>query len=244
MFARDRLQVDFSFTAKKALAAKTSFLPPLVIALVIAYVWLKDSYSMGMKFFLYLFPYVFLFFSQDMMKEEVESGVLENILFLHGRFRGYLWTKNFCLFLFAAGVSLAAWMGLATYGLFIGGFSFPFLYSMGMGLIAGAYYVAFGGWLSFYFRGGSNVLIIILGQLSLFIYLLFSVTQRSAFIDHLTSGTFPDWGSRLKFSLFLGLFPNLLASENHFIYGFAVLVLACLFLALQRLKLRSLELKK
>jgi len=244
MLARDRLKVDFYLTARKVGAAKAAFVPPFVIALFIAYVWLKDSYSMGLKFFLFLFPHIFLFFSQDMMKEEVESGELENILFLKGKFRGYLWRKNFCLFLIASGVALAAMAGMTGYGLAVGDFPAQSLLPLGMGLVAGIYYIALAGWLSFYLRGGSNVLIIILGQLSLFIYLLFSVTQNSGFIDCLTSGRFPDWGSRLKFLLFLGLFPNILASEKHFVYGFSVIGLVFLFLLLQKAKLRSLELRK
>lgn len=243
MPARDRLKVDFYLTIKKVVAAKAAFVPPLVIALFIAYVWLKDSYSMGLKFFIFLFPHVFLFFSQDMMKE-VESGVLENILFLQGGFRGYLWTKNFCLFLVASALVVAAMAGMMAYGLAAGDFLAKTLPQFGMGLVAGAYYIAFGGWLSFYLRGGSNVVVVILGQLSLFLYLLFSVTQKSGFIDCLTSGHFPEWGSKLKFFLFLVLFPNIVVSEKHFIYGFGTIGLSCLFLLLQKAKLRSLELRK
>lgn len=244
MLARDRLKVDFYLTRKKVLANKGTFIPTLVIAFFIAYVWVKDSYSIGLKFFVYLFPHIFLFFSQDMMKDEVESGGLENILFLEGRFKQYLWTKNFCLYLVAAGVAGSAMAALGIYGLAAGEFSGKCFGQFGMGLVAGAYYIALGGWLSFYFKGGSNVLILILGQLSLFIGLLFSVAQRSGFLDYLESGAFPDWVSRVKFLIFLGLFPNILASEKHFIYSFGVALAAGFWLILQQAKLRSLDLKR
>ncbi len=244
MLARDRLQVNFYLTGKKALAAKSAFIPPLVIAIFLAYIWVKDSYSMCLKFFIYLFPHIFLFFSQDMAKEEVESGALENVLFFEGKFKSYLWAKNFCLFLIGCGLSAAAMAFLAAYGLAVGEFPGKSFAKFGIGLVAGAYYVALGGFLSFYFKGGSNVLIVILGQLSLFIGLIFSVTTKSGFIDCLANAHFPDWASKLKFFIFLAFFPNTIVSEKHFLYGFVVVGLSCLFLLLQRAKLHSLELKK
>ncbi|MBM3284986.1 MAG: hypothetical protein FJY81_03865 [Candidatus Aminicenantes bacterium] len=244
MPACDRLKVDFLLVQKKVLAAKSAFVPPLVLVLVIAYVWARDSASLAMKFFLFLFPHIFLFFSQDMMRDELESGALENILFMDGRFRSYLLSKNSFLFLMASGVAVTALAVLAVCGLAVGDLPASFAPQFGMGLVAGAYYIALGGYLSFFFRGGSNALIVIVAQLSLFIGLLFSAAQKSGFVDHLVSASFPGWGSRIKLFIFLGIFPNMVASENYFIYSLAVAGLGCFFFILQMMKLRSLELKK
>lgn len=239
-----RLEVNFFLTRRKVLSARSFYVLLAGLAALIAYVWVKDSYRLSLQFFLFLFPHVFLFVSQDMMMDEIESGVLENIAFVHGAFRNYLFQKNIYLFLIALVLALAGFSLLAAYGLASGQFSARFLLQFLMGAAAGAYYISLGGFLSFYFKGGSNVLVVVIGQLAAFIGLLFSAAQRVGFIDQLTSASFPDWSSRLKFVVFLGVLPNIVASERYFEAGLGIAALACFFLVLQSMKLGGLELKK
>lgn len=239
-----RLEVNFFLTRRKVVSAKSFYILLAGLAALVAYVWVKDSYSLSLQFFLFLFPHVFLFISQDMMMDEIETGVLENVAFARGAFRNYLFEKNIYLFLMALAVALAAFSFLAAYGLASGQFSARFLLQFLMGVAAGAYYISLGGFLSFYFKGGSNVLVVVIGQLSAFIGLLFSATERLGFIDQLTAASFPDWSSRLKFIVFLGVLPNILASQKYFAGSLGIGALTCFFLMLQRMKIGALELKK
>jgi len=236
--------VNFFLTRKKVLSAKSFYALLAGLAAIIAYVWIKDSFSLSLQFFFFLFPHLFLFISQDMMMDEIETGVLENIAFAHGAFRDYLFEKNIYLFLLALAVVVAAFSFFAAYGLASGQFSARFLIQFLMGVTAGAYYISIGGFLSFNFKGGSNVLVVVIGQLAAFIGLLFSATQRLGFIDQLTAASFPDWSSRLKLIVFLGVLPNILVSEKYFAASLGIIGLACFFLVLQKLKLGALELKK
>jgi hypothetical protein len=244
MPARHRLEVNFFLTRRKVFSAKSFYILLAGLAALIVYVWVKDSYRLSLQFFLFLFPHLFLFISQDMMMDEIETGVLENIAFVRGAFRNYLFEKNIYLFLMALVLALTAFSFFAAYGLASGEFSARFLLQFLMGVAAGAYYISLGGFLSFYFKGGSNVLVVIIGQLAAFIGLLFSAAQRSGFIDQLTAASFPDWSSRFKFIVFLGVWPNILASDKYFAASFGIAALACFFLMLQRMKLGALELKK
>jgi hypothetical protein len=239
-----RLEVNFFLARRKVLSARSFYVLLAGLAAIIAYVWIKDSYRLSLQFFLFLFPHVFLFISQDMMMDEIETGVLENIGFVRGAFRNYLFEKNIYLFLMALVVALAAFSLLATCGLASGQFSVRFLLQFLVGVAAGAYYISLGGFLSFYFKGGSNVLVVIIGQLAAFIGLLFSAAEKLGFIDQLTAASFPDWSSRFKFIVFLGILPNILASEKYFAEAFGIIALACFFLILQRVKIGALELKK
>ncbi len=239
-----RLEVGFFLARRKVLSARSLYVLLTGLAALIGYVWVKDSYSLSFQFFLFLFPHIFLFISQDMMMDEIETGVLENIVFVRGAFRDYLFEKNIYLFLIALAFALAAFSLFAAYGLASGEFSARFLLQFLAGVAAGAYYISLGGFLSFYFKGGSNVLVVIIGQLATFIGLLLSATQRLGFIDQLTSASFPDWSSRLKLIVFLGVLPNILVFEKYFAASVGIAALACFFLVLQKMKIGALELKK
>lgn len=239
-----RLKINSIIIGKKILSTKSIYFLFLLLIVLIVYVWVKDSYSTSFQFYLFLFPYIFLFISQDMMKEEIESGFLENITFVEGGFKHYLFQKNIILFLMALSVSLATFLILTGYGLISGNFFSVFLLQFLIGSAAGAYYISLSGWLSFYFKGGSNVLIIIIGQLVAFIGLVFSVTNRAGFLDNLINASFPTWDAKLKFIAFMGILPNILVSKKYFSSFYLIVVLSCLFFTLQWLKIKNLELKK
>jgi hypothetical protein len=241
---RDSLTVTFSITRKKVLAARIHYflLPGFIVLL--GYIWLKDSFSLSLRAFLYLFPYIFLFASQDMIKDEVDSGALENVLFLNGNFRGYLLEKSIFLAAAAFSCSLAMFLVLAGYALITGQFSAVYLLQFLAGSVAGIYYLSLGGFLSFSFKGGSNVLIVILGQVFLFIGLLLSAAKRGGFIDSLEKASFPDLISRLKFFVLAAVFPNAVVAKKFIIYALGIAAFSLLFLFLQRMRIRSLELQK
>ena len=244
MPSRDSLKVTFSITGKKVLAARIHYFLLSGFIVLLGYVWLKDSFSLSFRAFLYLFPYFFLFASQDMVKDEVDSGALENVLFLSGNFRGYLLGKSFFLAAAAFSCSLAIFLILAVYALVTRQFFAVYLLQFLAGVAAGIYYLSLGGLLSFSFKGGSNVLIVILGQVFLFIGLLLRAAKRGGFIDSLEKASFPDLSSRLKFFVLAAVFPNAVVAKKFIIYALGIAAFSLLFFFLQRMKIRNLELQK
>jgi hypothetical protein len=244
MLATNRFQVNLLIIRKKILSAKAFYLLGFGLAAVIAYVWAKDSISTAFKFFLFLFPHFFLFTSNDMMKDEIENGMLESIIFINGEFKNYLFQKNIVHYFLGMIISLASFLILAISGLITGNFSTIYLLQFLAGTLIGAYYVSLSGWLSFYFKGGSNVMIVIIAQLASLIGLFLSATQKAGFIDQLEKGSFPTLVAKLKFMGVVLIFPDILSANRYLPYCFLPMVFACVFLALQWQKLRGLELKK
>jgi hypothetical protein len=208
----------------------------------LVFLGVRDSQETAMKFFLFFFPYVFLLFGQDMVASELAGGGLENVLFLCGRFRSYLWQKNLALAAAAGVYAGGLFFLLSAWGIARGTPSpFP-ADQFGMGLLAGLYYIGLAGLLSWFLSAGSNVVVILLAQAAWLIGLLFSATSRTAFIDHLATGTFPGVKSRLLFMGFTAVFPNLIVSRRLFRGGLVVLAGLALALFLQRARVRRLEL--
>jgi hypothetical protein len=239
MFALTSLITMKKIAASRFLIAVSAAFPVFLVFLGI-----RESYGTMMKFFLFLFPHVFLFAGQDMAGGEVAGGALENVLFLRGRFKDYLWQKNFVLAGAAAGYSLALFFLLAVWGLASGRFDPASALQLGPGLLAGIYYIAVGGALSYLFRAGSNVIVVLLAQAGAVVALLLSAAARTTFLDCLESGRFPDLAARLKFAGLVSLFPNLIASRRllagaSVVAGGAMLAFVC-----QRARLRRLELSR
>lgn len=244
MPARDCRQITFLITWKKAAASRSLTVLLAGFLALLAYVWIKDSYITCLRFFLFLFPYIFLFLSQDMFRDEIDSGALENVLFLNGRFRSYLLTKNLVLASIALAGSAALFLMLAVYGVGTGSFSALSLVQFGLGVLVGVYYLLAGGLLSFFFKGGSNVLLLILGQVFLVIGLFLSATQRTGLIDLLTADALPNAAAKLEFFLLAAPFPNILINRRSAVFILGLAVLGGLWFGLQRLKVRSLEILK
>jgi hypothetical protein len=244
MSSRDSLSVAFFLARKKALAARVNFflLPAFIVLL--GYVWLRDSFSLCFRAYLFLFPYLFLFVSQDMVRDEVDSGALENVLFLRGRFRGYLLKKGLFLGLAALSLSIVLFLGLAAYGLISREFLAIYLLQFAAGVAAGVYYLSLGGLLSFSFKGGSNVLIVILAQVFLFIWLLLAAAKGGGLIDSLDQGSLAGLVPKLKFVAFAAVLPNVVSARRFVAYSAALLALSGFLLAVQWLKVRKLELRK
>jgi hypothetical protein len=180
-----------------------------------------------------------------MMKEEIDSGILENVLFLKGDFRSYLLLKNVVVTAIAAGLSGALFLIFSLYALvshqFPGGFLARFL----NGQLAGVYYVALAGFLSLFLRAGSNVLLVILGQVGLLASLFLSLAaQKTAWIDRLAASSFPGLAEKLEFLAVAAIFPNAMIGQRPGILTLGLAILALSWVVLQWTFITTLELRK
>lgn len=242
MPAKDVFPLTVRLAVAKLRSSKFTVAVLAALPAFLVYLGVRDSQATAMKFFLFFFPYVFLLFAQDMVASELAVGGLENILFLRGRFRSYLWQKNLALAAAAGAYAAGLFLLLSAWGVACGTPGpFP-ADQFGMGLLAGVYYVGLAGLLSWFLKAGSNVVIILLAQAAWLVGLLFSATSRTGFIDHLGTGTFPGPKSWLLFMGFTSFFPNLLVSRRLFRGGLVVAAGLALVLLLQRTLARRLEL--
>ncbi|HEK84859.1 MAG: hypothetical protein ACPLZD_05285 [Candidatus Saccharicenans sp.] len=244
MFIESQFQMNFFLVKKKLLRSKNALFISALPLVAVLYVLLADSLNTALKFFLFLFPYLFLFFSGDMMKDEIDSGILENVIFLEDRYRHYLFQKNFILFVLAFLFSASIFFSLTIASLLPGTFKWFYLFQFLAGTIIGAYYIALSGWLSFYFRGGANIIIVIVGQITAIVSLFFSMQERTGFLYYLEKGEFPNLIAKIKLSLLVLIIPNFLITKNLSSYLFLAILGAGLFLFLQWHTIKNLELKK
>ncbi len=240
MPARNLRQAAFLIIRRKAAASRTQ--PALFAGFgaLIGYLWIKDSFPLALKAFMFLFPYLFLFLSQDVFRDEIDSGALENAVFVNGGFREYLITKM--LILAVAGVTA----GSALFGVFAAcglmidrtQITIGHLGQFFAGVLAGLYYLVVGGYLSFFFKAGSNVLVVILGQLSLATALFLSMTARRGWVEAILSGAFPGFFAKLRFLGLALLFPNAVIVRRHafFVCGLALAGLGLFLLVRKRIK--------
>lgn len=244
MVGRDRLALDLSISWRKLLSAKVNGLALAAFIVVLGYLWVRDSFSLSFRAFLYLHPFLSLIFSQDMMYDEIASGLLENVLFAGGRFRRYLLSKSAMTAAAGLGVSLAIFSGYALYGLSTHQLGFADFARFAAGILVGLYYAFLAGALSFFFRSGSNVLIIIVGQFVLVAGLLLGASQRMGFIERLTSPVAQGIRARLEFLSVSVLIPNITIARPSWLNLLGIAVGALFFFALQVWKVRSLELRQ
>lgn len=226
------------------------FASPLAIAAALAFpalvgfIGLRDSYGAAVRFFLFFVPHGFLIAGQDMVRTDIESGTLENVLFLGGRFRGFLWAKNFVLAAAVGAYACGLFALLSAWGAATGAFEPVQLAQFGLGLLAGFYYIGLAGLLSYFLKAGSNAVTPLLAQAAVVVALLFSVTSRTGLLDHAASGRFPGPGPRLLFAGLVAVLPNVIVSPSLFIFGAEVLTGLVLTLFIQSRLARRLELEK
>lgn len=244
MSVRDRLPLAFFITWSKLLSAKANFLVLCGFILLLAYLWIKDSYSLCLKAFLYLCPFLPLFFSQDMLNDEIYSGALDSVFFIGGRFRGYLMVKNAIVAAFALSINLVLFSGLALYGLATRQLEARALGQFAAGVLVGVYYVTAAGFLSFYFRAGANVLIIILGQVLLFVALLSTAAQSGGLVERLTASSFPGFGAKIEFLAALFVLPNMAIGQRTWLSIIGLGAMTALFFSFEVWKIKSLELSR
>ena len=229
---------------KKALASKANRIAFAAFPALVTFIGFKESYETALNVFLFLSPYLYLVLSQDMAANEIESGMLENILFLKGGFRPYLMMKSFVLSLIGFAYTSLLFSVLVLYGIISNRFAWatctPFL----LGALVGSYYVQLGGLLSLFLRGGANVLLIIVAQAGVFIAALFSATQRTGFVAGLAKGDISGLTSSLKFLAVLAALPNLVLARRLFVYAIAVLCFLAAAFGVQFMVIRRLELTR
>ena len=229
---------------RRLAASRAAIAAALLFPGLVALIGLRDSYAAGMKFFLFFFPHAFLVAAQDMVRTDIDGGALENVLFLAGRFRGFLRAKSLVLAAALGAYSAGLFALLAVWGAADGGFKPAYAIQFGLGLLAGLYYVALAGTLSYFLKAGSNAAAILLGQAAVVVALLFSVTSRTGFLDHAIAGRFPGPGPALLFGGLVAVLPNVIVSPKVSVFGAEVLAGLVLALFVQGRLVRRLELRK
>jgi hypothetical protein len=223
--------------------------PPVLVAglafpAFIAWIGLADSYAAAAKFFLFLLPHIFLVAAQDTVRSDVDGGAFESVLFVGGRFRGFLAAKSIVLAGTASAYAAGLFALFAAWGLLAGGFESVFLVRFGLGLLAGLYYLAAAGVLSHFLRAGSNVLVPLLAQSAALVGLIVSTTPRTGFLDYLASGRFPGVGPKLLAGGLVAVVPNLIVSGRLPAFTVEVAVLLALAVAAQKRLTDRLEIRK
>jgi hypothetical protein len=241
--AKTSLRVTAKITLKKMAYSRSNFIISGLFLAIPVYVLIKDSSKSAMDFFLLLFPYFFLVFAQNMFRDEIESGNLENVIFIAGGFRSYLIKKNLIVILVGTLLSLFTLVILTIASLLSHSIDIADYAGFGCGLIVGAYYVGLAGLLSFFVKGGSNVLSIFLCQAGLAVSLIVSAGTGQDFVKALSSGFLPDILTQLKFAGLTVLFPNVVVSKKFWLWTIEPAFLGVLFLFLQSKLIARLELK-
>jgi hypothetical protein len=210
----------------------------------VAAVGLGDSYGTAAKFFFFLLPHAFLLAAQDAVRTDIESGALESVLFLAGRFRGYLQAKLLVLAGVAAAYAAGLFVLFAAWGLAAGSFEPGLAVRFGLAVLAGSYYLALAGALSYVLRAGSNVLVLLLAQFAVVAGLVLSTTAKAGLLDYAAAGRFPGLGPKLLFGGLVAVLPNVIVSGRLPVYaaevaaGLGLALLAQARLA-RRLEIRS-----
>ncbi len=244
MSARDCFPVAAYFTRKKLISGKVNVFLFAGFLALLAFIWFKGTFIFSCRLFLFLFPHLFLFLAQDMIKDEVDSGALENLLFIDGKFRAYLGWKNAIIAAAAFGAGVIVFLSFSFYGLATHQFTIAFLLQFATGILAGLYYLALAGFLSTFLKAGTNVLLVILGQVLLLFGVLIAASQSPGWIERFTSSSFSLFTAKLEFLALAAVFPNLIAARRSWPLILELSLLAGLFFGLQLLRIRSLELRK
>lgn len=249
MSPRGQLGFSLYLSWKKVRAAKSNFVFLAIFLGFLGFLWGQAGFSYARRFYLILFPYLFLLLAQDIFREELDSGCLENVIFLRLNFRQYLWAKNFALGFLAAVMSAIIFLVFLGFSIIRSEAVGPAVNSYCRGLAVGFNYVALAGLLGLRLRSGSNVLALVLLQVFLFLGIFIGSTSLASgrdLVDLLISGGAASTRERLLLLAFVGFWPNAVISANyrHPLFLAEVFILIGLYLFLQAAFFRRLELKK
>ncbi len=236
--------LTWRITRRKFLSSPLTIAAGLAFPGFVAWIGLHDSYGTSAKFFFFLLPHVFLIAAQDAVRTDIDGGALESVLFLGGKYRSFLWAKNFVLAGAAGLYALGMFALFSAWGLAIGEFHPVHVVRFALGLLAGFYYISLAGTLSYFLKAGSNVLVLLLAQSAALVALLFTTTSRTGFLDYIATGRFPGFGSRLLFGGLVAILPNLVVSGRLHVFSAEVLAGLALALLVQSRLARRLELSK
>ncbi len=206
------LALTWRVTRQRLVASPLAIVAGLAFPALVVWIGLHDSYASAAKFFFFLLPHVFLIAAQDTVRSDLESGALESVLFLGGRWRQYLRATSFVRAAAAAGYAACLFVLFAAWGAVLGELRPDFIARFALVLVAGAYYIAVAGALSYVLKAGSNVLALLLAQSAAVMALIFSVTSRTGLLDYAATGRFPDIGAKLLFGALVAVLPNVVVS--------------------------------
>jgi len=238
------LALTWRITRRRVVASPLAVAAALAFPAFVVWIGVADSYDTAARFFFFLLPHVFLISAQDAVRSDLEAGVLENVLFVGGRFRGFLAAKGIVQAAAAGTYAAALFALIAAWGVIAGAFDPASFLKFGLSLLAGLYYVALAGLLSHWLKSGSNVVALLLAQTASLVLLISSATARPGLIDYAASGEFPGLGPRLAFGGLVAVLPNLVVSGRLPVYVAEVAAGLCLAAWLQRRLAGRLELRK
>lgn len=238
------LALTWRVTRRRLAASPLAIAAGLAFPAIVIWIGVNDSYATAVRFFFFLLPHVFLVAAQDMVRSDLDGGTLESVLFLGGRFRGFLAAKSLVLAASAAVYCAALFALFAAAGAAAGGFETAFVLRFGLALVAGAYYAAWAGVLSHFLKAGSNVLVLLLAQAAAVLGLIFSTTARTGLLDHAAAGRFPGAGSKILFGALVAVVPNIIVSGRLPWFAAEVAVLLGLGLFLLARLTKRVEIRK
>lgn len=241
----ERRAVYSRLILRKIVSSKVTWVAGAALFAVSGILWIKASNKTAFEAFLALSPYLFLFLTQDMIRGEVDSGSLENVLFVDGGYKTYLLMKNRVVAgaaaAFVSGLAVILAVPMAVNGTFPAKTAIPLFL---MSLAVGIYFVLLGNTLSLFLKGGSNVMIVIVVQAVFFVWQMLSLGRQGGFMTYLETGAVPDFGARLGFMGSAAVIPNLLIQSRFVLYSLEFLLLAAALWGFQRFKVDRLELER
>lgn len=244
MPARDDLAVALFITGKKLFSARANLIFLAGFLVLLAIIGIKGTFDFAFRLFLFLYPHFFLFLTQDMAKDEVDSGALENLLFMDGGYKSYLRWKIGIIDAAAVGTGLILFAAFAMRGFIVHQFASSSMLQFSAGILAGFYYQSLAGFLSFFLKSAMNVLVVILGQILALFLLLLSITQMPDWLERLATSSISGWTAGLEVLALVIIVPNTIVVTKFWWSSLAVGLLGGLLFSLQLLKIRALELRK
>lgn len=169
-----------------------------------------EDYQTSLSIFLFLSPYLFLFSTTDMIKEEIEKGHLDNRIYFIVSKEKILIGKTVGILIISISFFLIGCLAISIIGVFKGDKIFiheKFLAS----LLIGIYYIFMGLFLGFLLKGASNALFAVFLQILSFISIL---KLSPSFFMTLEKGIFTNFYERVCLFFLLSIFPNFITIKS------------------------------
>lgn len=244
MVKKSVFKIAFLLSQKRMLSGLNAIFI-VVFLFLLVFVYLMDSFSSSLQIFLNLFPYLFLIMSRDLLHDDIQSGVLENILFIDRKYKPFLiWKVGSTIFLVFILVT-SIFILYILQSCLNATFSVDLLYTYCSGLIVGLYLALWGSFLSFYIKGSANVLLVLFVQLScVFLPIILGADKFQWIFEMIEKGVPAVFSKQMMFSAILILMPNLIMKSRFGGFIPIVLLLIIVLSVFHFLKIRRLEIIK